>query len=778
MSSKKIISAFILFAFALIALASCDLLGNIVGNNTASLPEPEGAKTVITKESAVELYDELMSYGSGGGVPNYQSVIDRVKDANAFSTPATVEQYVNYVAQCERSTFENGGSVNLDDGTSATLMFGASDGETLLVVHRDGVMYVILLVMDIEPEPAPEWPTDEEFAKFHIQLDQAEGTLLKIVTKTDKSIDTFADCDSLYVDMDNATRVHYNAYINEAKKQGFVLDPHGDEWEGQENYIAYKTVDKLSFGCEVRIIDGNRVCVRLWNETQNIQRDTGILLSDLWDKGTFVVRNEYMHTPEDEPSKEPGTGDASGKNPENEKTSGEPYLRVDYTVSSFSDRGYAEFWQQKTEDFELTRDFIFRDFGSEIFDYSAKKIYRLYNYGKNKLGYHENPGFPDNPKHDATDEDEAQRFFYSIERHVSARGSTIGANYALATNLHRTGKTNIIAGIECAEYTAVCVVVDGDNVITWDATFNVWEEYNIALSYSGQRWWSDPTPYYEEYVLITRDAWIDDALDLPYYGEYTNSFPGEDIGNELGFSLPEVEGALGYFVEIVNRSETGDAAPLLKNVYHAGGVSHTEYLDYREELKKLGFIIDDEWTTPYMYREADNAKITVSMIYYEESQEIVFEVSVEKTPEVTLPAAGTYRMRYVGPSGEAREAKLVFFANGDVLTEDSYGNRTRYTKTGNYVYTRHNGSTINKIHIMSEIGSTFSTIAHYTEDWGLTYVKKGTVGSLPVAFYESWDGIIEIAILEESGFILHRTDSGSVTVELIGYTADTSEWMD
>ena len=52
-----------------------------------------------------------------------------------------------------------------------------------------------------------------------------------------------------------------------------------------------------------------------------------------------------------------------------------------------------------------------------------------------------------------------------------------------------------------------------------------------------------------------------------------------------------------------------------------------------------------------------------------------------------------------------------------------------------------------------------------------------TVGDIPVAIYESRDGVIRISVLEESGFILHRTDSGAVTVELISYTTDTSlEW--
>lgn len=773
MSNKRIFSLVIILSLALAMLASCNMFGG--GGGKTSLPEPEGKKTEITKERAVELYDELMSYGAGGGVPNYQSVMDRVKAANAFSTPASAEQYINYIAQCERSVFENGGSVSLEDGTSATLMHGSSESEVLLIVHRDGVMYVILLDIELPPEEKLVWPSDEEFAAFHIQLDQAAGTKLIGVTKTDKEIDTFADFDSLYVDMKDATRAHYNAYINEAKSQGFVLEPHGDNWDGQENYVAYKTVGKLSFACEVRLIDGNRVFVHLWNETQNMQRDTGILLSDIWEKGTFLVRSEYMFTPEyDEPEKLPTVGGTESEK-ENGKNQGEPYLRVDLMALSFSERGYAEFWQGDIEMPEATKQFVFKNFGSEIFDYTEKKIYRLYNYGKNILGYNDTPGFDGKP--DIPDEDEAQRFFYSIEKHVSERGTTIGAHYAAATNLKKTGKTNIIAGIECAEYTAVCVAVDGDNRITWDATFNVWEEYDIALSYKGQKWWSDPTPIYEEYVLITRDAWIDDALELPIYGEYSDAFPSADIEAELGFALPEVEGADGYFVEVINRAEDGMSAPVLKNLYHVGGISRDEYLSYRRELKELGFTLEDDWVSPYMYRESDNAKITLSMEYNEEKCEIRFEISVTPMEKVYLPATGTYRMRYVGGAfAEANELKFVFYENGDIMTEDRYGNRALYEKRGNFTYD-YNGAVLNVIDIYSYIGSSLGAILNNTKDWGLTYVGGGTVGDIPVAIYESRDGVIRISVLEESGFILHRTDSGAVTVELIEYTTDTSlEW--
>ncbi len=773
MSNKKIIILILTLALALATLASCSLFGGGGGNKT-TLPEPEGEKTEITKERAVELYDELMSYGAGNGVPNYQSVMDKVISANAFSSPATAEQYVNYIAQCERSAFENGGSVSLDDGTSATLMHGSSESEVLLIVYRDGVMYVVLLDIELPPEEALEWPTDEEFAAFHIQLDQAEGTKLMIVTKTDKEIDTFADFDSLYVDMKDATRAHYNAYINEAKKQGFVLEPHGDNWDGQENYVAFKTVGKLSFACEVRLIDENRVFVHLWNETQNMQRDTGILLSDILEKGTFLVRSEYMFTPEYDESEKLPTDGGTVSDKENGKNQGEPYLRVDLMALSFSERGYAEFWQADIEMPEATKDFVFKNFGSEIFDYTEKKIYRLYNYGINKLGYNDTPGFDGKP--DIPEEDEAERFYYSIEKHVSERGTTIGAHYAAATNLKKTGKTNIIAGIECAEYTATCVAVDGDNRITWDATFNVWEEYNIALSYKGQKWWSDTTPYYEEYVLVTRDAWIDDALDLPFYGEYTESFPSADIEADLGFALPEVDGADGYFIEILNRAEDGMSAPVLKNLYHVGGISRDEYLSYRKEIEELGFTLEDEWVSPYMYRESDNAKITISMDYDEEKDEIRFEISITPMEKVYFPASGTYRMRYVGAFSEVREVRLVFFENGDILTEDQYGNRALYEKRGNFSYD-YNGSIINEIHLYSYIGSSLSAIINCTKDWNLTYVENGTVNGIPVAIYESWDGVIRVAVLEESGFILHRTDSGAVTVELISYTTDTSTEM-
>ncbi len=758
----KIIMLTAALAVALALLCSCDILGG-GGSKTAGLPEVDGQKTELVKEDAVKLYDELMSYGSGEGVPNYESVMDKVKSLEAFSTPASPEKYVNYIAECERSAFENGGSVSIDDGTSATVLFGAKDGEMLLVVLRDDVMYVVFLELELPPEEPAVWPSDEEFAKYHISLKQAEGTTLTGAVITTKETDTFADFDSLYVDMKNADRADYEAYIKAVKDAGYALEPHGDNWDGQENYVAFKVVGKTSYGCEVRLIDGNRVFVDLWNETQNIQRDRGVLISDIWNKGTFIVRSEYTFTPEYQPEteKQDTAGDGSVSDKENEKNPTGPYLRTDFMVISFSERGYFEMWNSDLENPETSRDYVFKNCSADIYDYQYKKIYTTTNYGRNiKLSDEYEYSKPD---------EIAVRFRYSIARHVSDRGTTIGSNYALATNLKKTGNKNTIAGIECAEYTGTCVATDGDNKITWEATFNVWEEHNIALSYRGQRWWSDTTEYYEEYMLVTEDSWFDYALGLPKYGEYTKEFPKDEIKADLGFELPEAEGADGYFVELINRSPDGDRGELnLSNVYHVGGLSREEYLKYRREVEKLGFRLDDEWVSPYMYRDSDNAKITLSMEYNEEKREMTFAVIIEKTNSVILAPVGVYTVYYIAAFDEEKTVTYTFCKNGDVMTEDMHGNRVLYEKIGNYTYKKGEAQ-INVIHIYNDIGSQFGTNPNYTEDWGLTRVGTDTVGGLSVGVYESWDGIIKVWILEESGFILKRTDSGKITVELVEF---------
>lgn len=758
----KILILAVMLVAAFMLLCSCDAFG-LGGSKRTELPELDGEKTELVKEDAVELYDELMSYGAGNGVQDYKSVMDMVKSSEAFSTPASTEKYVSYIAECEKSAFENGGSIDLDDGTSATVLFGAKDGEMLLIVLRDGVMYVIFLELDLPPEEKPVWPSDEEFGKYHISLKQAEGTTLSIVTITTKETDTFAEFDSIYVDMKDADRADYEAYIKAVKDAGYVLEPHGDNWDGQENYVAYKVVGKTSYGCEVRLIDGNRVSVDFWNETQNIQRDRGVLLSDVWKKGTFIVRSEYMFTPEyqPEPEKENAAGGGTVSDKENEKNPTGPYLRTDFMVMSFSERGYFEMWNSDLENPKTTKDYVFKNCSAEIYDYQYKKVYTTTNYGKNiKLSHeHEN----------STPDEIAAKFRYSIERHVSDRGTTIGSNYALAKSLKKTGNKNIIAGIECVEYTGTCVAVDGENRIIWDATFNVWEEYNIALSYRGQRWWSDSTEYYEEYMLVTEDSWLDYALGLPMYGEYTKEFPKDEIKADLGFELPEVEGADGYFVEAINRSPDSDRGELqLSNVYHVGGLSYDEYLKYRREIEKLGFRLEDEWVSPYMYRESDNARITLSMTYSEQKREMTFEVVVEKTNSVILAPVGVYTIYYIAAFDEEKTVTFTFYKNGDVMTEDTYGNRVLYEKIGNYTYKKGEAQ-INVIHIYSDIGSQFAINPNYTKDWNLTRVGTDTVGGLSVGVYESRDGIIKVWILEESGFILKRTDSGKITVELVEF---------
>lgn len=751
----RILTFILALTLAAAYLSSCSLFGDMFGGTAgAVLPDVAGEKTELTKESAVELYDEIMSYGSGAGIPNYKSVMDKVIKSNAFSTPATAEAYLNYVAQCERSSFENGGSVSLGDGTSATLMYGANDGEILLIVHRDGKMYVILLEVEIPPEERAQWPSDEDFARYHIKLTQASGTHLISAVITTKETDTFCRVESLYVDMKDATRTHYLDYIKAVKDAGYVLEPHGDIWDGQENYIAYKTVGKTAFGCEVRLIDGNRVFLDFWNETQKIQIDRGVLISDLWERGTFVIKSEYMYTPPEGDMKPDGAG---GKEPDTE-----PYLRTDYMALSFSPSLYAEFWDGDREGFSDDRykdkSFMFRECGSEIYDYANYKIYYVTNYGLSKR--------LDEEYADGSGEDMKERFRYSVECHVSSRGTLIGCHWASATNIKKTGKTNIIAGIECAEYTATCVATDGDNKISWDAVFNVWEEYGIALSYRGREGWDREGDYYEEYLLITEDCWAEDALSLPFYGEYVKDFPSEKIEADLGFALPEVEGASGYFVEILNRSPDGNYDEnYLRNAYHVGGLTRAEYLAYRCELEKLGFRLDDEWVSPYMYRESDNAKITLSMQYDKEKSEMVFEVVIEKTRKVTLPDAGEYSIRYTAPFDEEVTITFTFSADGDVSFADSRGYEGIYEKIGNFTY-RYSGKILNVIHLFDDIGSSCGIITSYSDDWGFKKTGTDTVMGIETDIYESHDGVIKVLAMKDSGFILKRTDSGKVTVEL------------
>lgn len=755
----KITTLILAIAMVLPLLCACDIVGGGGKGAADALPEIPGTKSEITKEAAVELYDELMSYGSGAGVPNYQSIASQVKKSTSYQTAVTADKYVQYIAECERSYFENGGSVSLDDGTSATIFFGENDGEMLLVVYKDGVMYVVLLEIELPKEEPPVWPSDEEFAKYHISLTQAEGTKLIGVGITTKETETFADFDSLYVDMKNASRSIYESYISKVKSAGYVLEPHGDVWDGQENYVAFKVVGKISFGCEVRIIEGERVTVDFWNETQNIQRDRGVLISDLWQSGTFVVRSEYIHTPENEPEKETVAGDSSSAKGSEKNPTGS-YLRVDFMAVSFSERGYLELWNSDLGDIEITRDEMFRLCSSEIFDYQNKKIYTTTNYGGNKMLHHEHEL--------ATKEEIEARFRYSIERHVSDRGTTIGSNYSMATNLQKTGNVNVIAGISCTEYTATCVAVDGDNRITWDATFNVWDEYNIALSYRGQRWWSDNTEYYEEYLYVSEDAWVDYALDLPAYGEYSPTFPEEKIKKDLGFDLPEVKGAEGYFVEISNRSETGDSV-LLKNIYHVGGLTYEEYIDYRAEIAKLGFTVEDEWVSPYKYRDSDNAKITLSMHYDTEKGEMIFEVVVDENPAVFLPTPGKYTYEYYSVVHGDTTLEVIFYANGDIRITDAYGNEVLYEKIREYTYIHH-GREINITRIYNEISSSYGMIINYTEDWGLNRVGTDNLHGMRVVVYESSDGIVKVYVLEKSGLIFKRLDNGEVTQEIVSIT--------
>ena len=174
MKRIKLLTLILMAALAL-SLCSCSLLDSFRGTAAAELPDVSTPKTELTEAEAVALYDGIMSCSADGdSVPDYQSVAETVVAAKAFSTPATVAAYLDYVALCEASGFENGGSMSVTDGSCVTAFFTGNEEEVILVIHRNDTMYVIYLELDLPESEPPVWPTDEEFARYGASLTQAE----------------------------------------------------------------------------------------------------------------------------------------------------------------------------------------------------------------------------------------------------------------------------------------------------------------------------------------------------------------------------------------------------------------------------------------------------------------------------------------------------------------------------------------------------------------------------------------------------------------------------
>ena len=145
-----------------------------------------------------------------------------------------------------------------------------------------------------------------------------------------------------------------------------------------------------------------------------------------------------------------------------------------------------------------------------------------------------------------------------------------------------------------------------------------------------------------------------------------------------------------------------------------------------------------------------------------------FEVVIENTPEVILPDAGEYSIRYLAPFDEVVTMTFTFSPDGDVSFTDNRGYTDIYEKVGNFTYSN-SGRIVNVIHLLDDISSRYGIITSYSDIWGFKKTGTDTVMGIEVNVYTSHDGVIKVFAMKESGFILKRTDSGKVTVELLAH---------
>ena len=697
-----------------------------------SLPPVSGTKTELGKSDVLENYTSIF-LGDHPSEDMKNNLSEQILECEAFKVSTTTEGYAAYLSGCTANGFSLQGTGKRDEFDAAYLSQG---NHVLYLMYREGEMTVILFEMQEEERIVYEWPTAEQMAYFHVNLTQPSKGELTLVRFISPETSTFDAYHELGIWLVNSSRAAYSALKAQVISAGYTALGDEQSWDGQTVYTGFLVRDGVEYFCDVRYIqDMDRVEVTLTNHTEYSVFNDGKTLFDVLPEASFIVRSDRTATEQDVIPDHKG-GDTAVR-------PGDTITH--YTLTSHSATGYLESNIESLAATGLSFEKIIERSNAFLYDYANRLTYDVINFG-HQLNLRE--GDP---------------MELTVRSHARGRAPAMFSHYSRAVGLTKTGKSETVAGILCTEYTGSIVVHDGDNVIEWAATFLVWEEYDLPLSYTGQRSWDDPTPYSERFERLEQSSIVDTYLSLPALGE-GGPFPAEKI-EAAGVALPEISGADGYYI----RYDAPDGGELTES-FVAVGVSASERASWILSLRELGFTVMDEWSHPYRYL-ANNDRLTLIANYNELESELSFFFELTPYEPILFPESGKFFYEYSTHSDAAHPQTgiLEFYENGNILALGEL-----FERIDEYHY-RLNGGTLNITELRDRIGNgtpIFFDPATSPFAWGRIF-KEDYLG-LEADVYESADGRTRFYIYEPYHLLLCRVIGGESDVRVVS-VGDASE---
>ena len=735
----------LLSALFVFSLAAC-------GEKTDGLPKFDGTTESMTEERGIEKFEEIT-----GGEFGYE-----LKNYSGFTASGDYDKYVDYAEKCKNEGYVNQGEMS-DKEVSATLFSSTEqDNVMLLVCYQAGQIYV--LKFEVEGNMGPSeaidvWPTAEEMAIFHVNLTEPSGIKIRSANLENAGTNAFVEYTTLDITLTECSASVYDSLKGQIEAAGYNLGRRDEQDSSSSTYMASMVKNGVEYSVDIHFIHDQEgaLSISFENTTERYMSDYGVTAANVFSQATVGIKE-------------------SGQAYRADENGGESLQHVENTTYfSFNSEYFLEWYGDRTgdnrdENKEPTLD------GSQSDETVINGIEDYVTAGGawlTEIGTDNQYNVVGDYKHKQEDNVNEQ---YTTATYAARRGlSVISGYYANALNLQKTGKTQIIAGKECAEYVGKSGIIDGE-FISWDATFYVWEEYDLPMKYEGKQYWNgEQLDYVAEYVYFEQTSIADKYAAYPVQGEKI-PFPAEKIAMESGLDIiPQVDGADGYSTEKTGVTVNGDENKQVTR-FKAHGVTEDEFEAYKRAVISAGFT---QTEGKLCYDLGNNTRVVMALEYtYGEDVANFYFYTEEYDPlsNPTLPTlADNALFVFKGEMGTERKIYALEF-DGDniyvsVYSSESYPSEYVYVKNGdtyekfqgtkenirNYTGSGTVGSYDSK-EIVAAINGDFDSRMFFD---GFDYMQKTgeeEVQGLNTAVYES-EGSERVNISLDYGFVV-KTEGG------------------
>ncbi len=660
---------------------------SLVACGKGDIPKFDGKTEKMTEQQGIEKFEEITGRELGYELKNY----------SGFSANGDYSKYTEYAKKCENEGFVNQGEMKNNDVSATLFSSTEKDNIMMIVCYQSGKIYVLQFEVEGSvgsQEAVAEWPTVEDMAVFHVNLTEPSGVKIRHVNLENPQTNAFVKYATLNIILTECNSSVFNSLVSQIKRAGYTLGKREDNNQSQYDYMGSMVKNGVEYFVRVSFVADQEgmLNIEFENKTERYISDYGVTPANLFDQATVGIKE-------------------SGQSYRPDDNGGESLQYVEDTIYfSFNNKYFLEWYGERSDanadkkpdgdkgnvhggqdkvEINGIEDYISSS-GAWLTEIGTENYYNIIGEYKNK---YEN----------ASEE-------YTVATYAARRSlSAISTYYASAIDLQKTGKTQVIAGKTCSEYVGKTGVTDGE-FISWDATFYVWEEYDLPMKYIGKQYWNrEQLDYTAEYVYFEQTSFVDKYAAYPIYGEKI-PFPADKIETASGLDfIPQVSGADGYTTEKTGISPDGNTNRQTTR-FNAHGVSESEFESYKQAVVSAGF---ENIDGKFYYDLGNNTRVVMELHYlYGEDTAYFYFYTEEYDPlsKPTMPTLSTNTIFvFKGENGSEQVIYAMEFY-GDKIYVSWYSNMS----FNGYVYVK-NGDMYEK----------FQGIKGDNQD----YSGNGTVGS-------------------------------------------------